>query len=114
MYPPSTMTTVALSYPYRTEARCELAAWQNWALALYGVRVKRIGAFFAPFGTAMTVCNFTPSRIGIITSRLTKSKLSVTAWIFCGDSLGREPAAFCADSFFEHGRTAKKSATRHT
>jgi hypothetical protein len=29
-----------------------------------------MGAPFAPFGTRMTVCSFTPSRIGIITSRL--------------------------------------------
>ena len=39
--------------------------------ALYGVRVSRIGALRAPFGTTMTVWSLTPSRIGIITSRLT-------------------------------------------
>ena len=41
------------------------------ALASYGVRVSRMPAWLAPFGTRMTVCSFTPSRIGIITSRLT-------------------------------------------
>jgi hypothetical protein len=39
--------------------------------ASYGVRVSRIGALRAPLGTTMTVCRRTPSRIGIITSRLT-------------------------------------------
>jgi hypothetical protein len=34
------------------------------------VRVNRIGAFLEPFGTSMTVCSFTLSRMGIITSRL--------------------------------------------
>ncbi len=38
--------------------------------ALYGVRVSRIGASFAPFGTTITVYSFTPSRIGTITTRL--------------------------------------------
>jgi len=40
-------------------------------LASYGVRVSRIGALYAPLGITITVCSFTPSRIGIITSRLT-------------------------------------------
>jgi hypothetical protein len=35
------------------------------------VRVSSIGAFFAPFGIRMKVLSFTPSRIGIISSRLT-------------------------------------------
>ena len=48
-----------------------LFAWLVSAVALYGVRVRRIGARVAPFGTMTTVCSFTPSRIGIITSRLT-------------------------------------------
>ena len=39
--------------------------------ALYGVRVSSIGALRAPLGTTMTVWSLTPSRIGIITSRLT-------------------------------------------
>jgi len=38
---------------------------------LYGVRVRIIGAFFAPFGIMMTVYSLVPSRIGIITTRLT-------------------------------------------
>jgi hypothetical protein len=41
--------------------------------ALYGVRVSRIGALVAFSGMTMTVCSLTPSRIGIITSRLRKS-----------------------------------------
>ena len=48
-------------------ARCARASVS--ASASYGVRVSRIGACFAPFGTRMTVCSFTPSRIGIMTSR---------------------------------------------
>ncbi len=40
-------------------------------LALYGVRSSSIGRSCAPFGISSTVCSFTPSRIGIITSRLT-------------------------------------------
>ena len=51
--------------------RCELSAWLVSSSASYGVRVSRIGARSAPFGTRMTVCSFTPSRIGIITSRRT-------------------------------------------
>jgi len=39
--------------------------------ALYGVRVRRMGAPRAPFGTRMTVYSLTPSRIGIIASRRT-------------------------------------------
>lgn len=39
-------------------------------LALYGVRVSTIGALRAPLGSTITVCSLTPSRIGIITSRL--------------------------------------------
>jgi hypothetical protein len=38
-------------------------------LALYGVRVRTMGALGA-FGITITVCSLTPSRIGIITSRL--------------------------------------------
>ena len=37
--------------------------------ALYGVRVRMIGAGAVPFGIRMTVCSFTPSRIGIFTAR---------------------------------------------
>ena len=37
--------------------------------ALYGVLVSSSGALRAPFGTTITVCSLTPSRIGIITSR---------------------------------------------
>ena len=40
------------------------------------VRVSNIGAPWAPFGTRTTVCSFTPSRMGIITSRRAKSKPS--------------------------------------
>ena len=39
--------------------------------ALYGVRVSSSGALRAPFGTTITVWSFTPSRIGIMTSRFT-------------------------------------------
>ncbi len=45
--------------------------------ALYGVRASRIGAPDAPFGTSTIVRSFTPSRIATISSRRTKSKLSV-------------------------------------
>ena len=37
--------------------------------ALYGVRVRRMGARDAPVGTTITVNSLIPSRIGIITSR---------------------------------------------
>jgi hypothetical protein len=40
-------------------------------LALYGVRSRIMGALAAPLGMTMTVWSFTPSRIGIMTSRLT-------------------------------------------
>ncbi|MNT03976.1 hypothetical protein D3C72_1385370 [compost metagenome] len=46
------------------------ARWARRA-ALYGVRVSMIGAFCASFGTTMTVYSLTPSRMGIITTRLT-------------------------------------------
>ena len=39
--------------------------------ALYGVRVRIIGALCAPLGIMMTVYNLVPSRIGIIATRLT-------------------------------------------
>src|SRR5687768_9077092 len=45
--------------------------------ALYGVRASRIGASDAPLGTSTIVRSFTPSRIATISSRRTKSKLSV-------------------------------------
>src|ERR1700674_2659088 len=48
-----------------------------------------MGAFLAPLGTRMTVCSFTPSRMGIMTSRLAWSKLSVTGVNCTGVSLGR-------------------------
>jgi hypothetical protein len=57
-------------------------------LALYGVRVSRIGAFLVPFGIRMTVFSFTPSRIGIISSRLTKSNASLWVSNLSGVSLG--------------------------
>src|SRR6476619_6921781 len=61
------------------------------SVALYGVRVSRMGADLLPralFGTRMTVCSFTPSRIGIITSRRTWSKAPVTGVNVRGVSLG--------------------------
>ena len=58
-------------------------------VASYGVRVSRIGAFFAPFGTRVTVWSLTPSRIGIITSRRTWSNASVRGVNCAGVSLGR-------------------------
>src|SRR6476619_7547129 len=61
------------------------------SVALYGVRVSRMGADLPPralFGTRMTVCSFTPSRIGIITSRRTWSKAAVTGLNMRGVSLG--------------------------
>src|SRR5215475_13551839 len=48
-----------------------------------------MGALFAPLGTRITVCSFTPSRMGIITSRLTYSKPSLVGSNFCGVSLGK-------------------------
>ena len=57
---------------------------------MYGVRVSRMGARRAPFGTRMTVCSFTPSRIGIMTSRRTWSKPSLVGTSFAGISLGSD------------------------
>ena len=65
------------------------AAHHPEASRLLGVRVSWMGALLAPFGTMMTVCSFTPSRMGIITSRLMYSKLSVTGWKLAGVSLGK-------------------------
>ena len=65
-----------------------VSAWLVSVVALYGVRVRRIGARVAPFGTMTTVWSFTPSRIGIITSRFTWSKVAVTGWSVAGVSLG--------------------------
>src|SRR5712692_120471 len=83
------MTSVALSYPFRRGPRCELCEWLVRSVALYGVRVRRIGEFFAPLGTRMTVCSFTPSRMGIMISRRVYSKLSVTGSNLAGVSLGK-------------------------
>src|SRR5438034_6246590 len=69
--------------------RWELSAWLVSSLALYGVRVRRIGLPLAPFGTRMTVCSFAPSRMGIISSRLIWSKLSVAGSNLAGVSLGK-------------------------
>jgi hypothetical protein len=53
------------------EARPEVRAVQvrRERVGVVGVRVSRIGACDAPFGTRTTVCSFTPSRIGIMTTR---------------------------------------------
>src|SRR5436309_2780495 len=48
-----------------------------------------MGAGFATFGTMITVCSFTPSRIGIITSRRTYSKPLFVGLNSCGVSAGR-------------------------
>src|SRR4029078_4846903 len=48
-----------------------------------------MGAPLAPFGTRMTVCSLTPSRIGTMTSRRTWSNASVTGANFAGVSLRR-------------------------
>src|SRR4051812_18193226 len=60
-------------------------------------------ALLAPLGTRMTVCSFTPSRIGIIISRRTKSKLEVCDSTCAGVSLGNPaeldcPVELCAQS----------------
>src|SRR3569832_933792 len=55
-------------------------------LALYGVRVRTIGMCFALFGTRITVCSFTPSRIGIMTSRF--SKFARSAGLTCAGMSG--------------------------
>jgi hypothetical protein len=60
------------------------------------VRVSRIGAFFAPFGTKMTVCSLTPSRMGIISTRRVYSKLSVDWFTVAGLSL--DNAGYCGDA----------------
>ena len=51
----------------------------------------------APVGTTTTVKSFTPSRIGIITSRRVKLNEEVTGVNFAGISFGRV-AAVCACS----------------
>src|SRR5688572_17157862 len=48
-----------------------------------------MGAPRAPLGTRITVCSLTPSRIGIMTSRRTWSKLSTAGCRVAGVSLGR-------------------------
>src|SRR5581483_6423585 len=47
----------------------------------YGVRIRRIGSgpVFS-FGVKMTVCNFTPSRTGIMTSSRTKRSCLYCFW----------------------------------
>src|SRR5271167_4669702 len=57
-----------------------------------------MGARRALFGTRITVCSLTPSRIGIIASRLTKSNASVAGVNFSGISLGRSGAGACASA----------------
>src|SRR3569833_1946181 len=46
----------------------------------------------------MTVCNLTPSRIGIMRSRLVKSKVASAAFSWAGMSLGRSGWALEADA----------------
>src|SRR3954447_7467874 len=82
------MTSTALSYPWRMGPRCALWACEVSPVASYGVRVSRIGARRAPFGTRMTVCSLTPSRIGIITFRRVKSYSSAGRCSRAGVSLG--------------------------
>ena len=57
-------------------------------LALYGVRVRMIGACCTPFGIMITVYRRTPSRIGIISSRRSKSKPAVRGVNVAGISDG--------------------------
>ena len=65
MYPPSTITSVALSYPYSLDPRCALWLFAVKAAALYGVRVSSIPTPFAPFGIRITdqAQNLTRSRL---------------------------------------------------
>src|SRR2546430_9856050 len=72
-------------------------------ISLYGVRVSRIGAFFAPLGTRITVCSLTPSRIGIITSRrdrkstrLNSSHSQISYAVFCLKK--KQSLAPCSDT----------------
>ena len=71
MYPPSTITSVTLSYPCSIGPRCALSLCAVSSSALYGVRVSRMGARLARFGTRMTVWSLTPSRMRIIAVRFT-------------------------------------------
>ena len=50
--------------------------------------MSSIAAPLAPRGTRITVCSFTPSRIGIISSRRSKSKLAVRGVNVAGISDG--------------------------
>src|SRR5947209_17884811 len=65
---------------------CGLLCREVRAEALYGVRSSSIGAFFAPLGITMNVSSFTPSRIGIFTSRVLYSKVSWFGSNFAGVS----------------------------
>src|SRR5215213_6381993 len=66
-----------------------------------------MGAPFAPLGTRMTVCSFTPSRMGIITSRLTWSKPWYVGSNFGGVSLCKV-AGVCAAAV--DARASKRAA----
>src|SRR6185436_16792550 len=90
MYPAATAVS---SICGTTDARCGLSKRAMRFEALYGVRSRIIGAPFAPFGTRTKVLSFTPSRIGIITSRLTKSNSPVFGWNAGGASPGAGSAA---------------------
>jgi hypothetical protein len=68
MYPPSSTNTSSESGSVASMSGDRLRRARS--VALYGVRVSTIGALRAPFGTTMTVWSLTPSRIGIMTSRL--------------------------------------------
>ena len=64
-------------------------------------------AFFAPFGMKTSVFSFTPSRIGIISARLTKSRSSSRTL----KSFGTSPTA-TSMSDGEDRRTASERSTR--
>jgi hypothetical protein len=55
------------------------------------VRVSTIGASWAPFGITITVYSLTPSRIGIMASRLMKSRSAVGMLKVFGMSLEALP-----------------------
>src|SRR5215212_4791402 len=57
-----------------------------------------MGAPVAPLGTRMMVLSFTPSRMGTISTRLTKSKVPVFGSKLAGVSPGRDtwPKVACA------------------
>src|ERR1700733_5210686 len=80
-------------------------------VALYGVRVRMIGACAAPFGTRITVCSLTPSRIAIMTSRFSKSATCVAATNFAGIS-GVSGLIGSAIAIDPHNATAMQLAAR--